>query len=67
MQRGRRIHQKHISRNVDAPYMNIKAFKALVYVGIPKKGTPCETELKFIKIIGAEIRPTGAPKTQKLE
>jgi hypothetical protein len=47
------------------PGGDIETFEPLVHVTIPKKHTLGGVKLEFMRIVGVEIRPTGATKDSK--
>ena len=54
--------ENYISRDIDATLRYVKALEPLMLVAIPKKSTLFRPKIKFVFVVGAEIRPTRAPK-----
>jgi hypothetical protein len=54
--------EDYISKDIDATLRYVKALEPLMLAAIPKKNTLFRPKIKFVFVIGTEIRPTRAPK-----
>jgi hypothetical protein len=61
----KRFIKHHISGNIDAPFLGVKALETFVHIVVPKEYTLFRPKLKFSCVVGSEIQPHGTPKGVK--
>jgi hypothetical protein len=56
----------HITRYINMPRFDFKTLKTFVKIVVAKEDTLSGTEGKFLCVVGAKVRPAGAPKGPKM-
>jgi hypothetical protein len=53
-------------RYINTPRFYFKTLKSFVKIAVAKKDTMSGTKGKFLCVVGAKVRPAGAPKGPKM-